>query len=115
MFRLLKPIQQTTASQYYKLAVSNLFKQSQWTTSLLSRSITTSPLSSCLATTTKCPCGNHSSALVCGTTSFVQSTIRTYKIKTALRRRCEHCYFVARKGKLRIVCPENGKHKQRQP
>eukprot|EP00842_Homolaphlyctis_polyrhiza_P005499 jgi/Hompol1/5950/HPOL_001833-RA len=42
------------------------------------------------------------------------SQTRSYKIKTALKKRCEHCYFVRRKGKLRVVCPENGKHKQRQ-
>ncbi|KAL2915663.1 hypothetical protein HK105_204848 [Polyrhizophydium stewartii] len=26
--------------------------------------------------------------------------VRTYKIKTALKKRCEHCYFAVRKGKL---------------
>lgn len=37
-----------------------------------------------------------------------------YKVKTSLALRCEHCYFVRRKGKLRVLCKENGRHKQKQ-
>ncbi|KAH6576071.1 hypothetical protein BASA50_000410 [Batrachochytrium salamandrivorans] len=62
-----------------------------------------------------CLCCRPTSALSTPQASLQQSSTRSYKVKTALKKRCEHCYFVVRKGKLRVLCPENGKHKQRQP
>ena len=35
-----------------------------------------------------------------------------YKTKSALKLRCEHCFFARRRGKLRVICKENPKHKQ---
>ncbi|MFB0900853.1 MAG: 50S ribosomal protein L36 [Dehalococcoidia bacterium] len=35
------------------------------------------------------------------------------KVKASIRKRCEHCQGVKRKGRLRIIC-SNPKHKQRQ-
>ncbi|KAJ3214309.1 hypothetical protein HDU67_001800 [Dinochytrium kinnereticum] len=39
-------------------------------------------------------------------------TVRTYKTKSSLKLRCEHCFFAKRRGKLRVICKENPKHKQ---
>ncbi|OCT74349.1 hypothetical protein XELAEV_18033318mg [Xenopus laevis] len=36
------------------------------------------------------------------------------KTKTALKKRCNDCYFVRRRGRLFVYCKTNGKHKQRQ-
>ncbi|KAI9008346.1 ribosomal protein L36-domain-containing protein [Gaertneriomyces semiglobifer] len=46
--------------------------------------------------------------------STISQSARTYKTRTALKLRCEHCFFCRRRGKLRVVCPENPRHKQRQ-
>lgn len=35
------------------------------------------------------------------------------KVQASVRRRCENCKIIKRKGKLRIICV-NPKHKQRQ-
>ncbi|MCC7354758.1 MAG: 50S ribosomal protein L36 [Anaerolineae bacterium] len=35
------------------------------------------------------------------------------KVKTSVRRRCEKCKVVRRRGVVRIIC-DNPKHKQRQ-
>ncbi|KAJ3099590.1 hypothetical protein HDU97_002938 [Phlyctochytrium planicorne] len=37
---------------------------------------------------------------------------RSYKSKSSLKLRCEHCFFAKRRGKLRVICKENPKHKQ---
>lgn len=37
-----------------------------------------------------------------------------YHVKSALKKRCDSCQFTVRKGKLRVVCSENPRHKQRQ-
>ncbi|KAI9094361.1 hypothetical protein DFS34DRAFT_629150 [Phlyctochytrium arcticum] len=39
---------------------------------------------------------------------------RGYRTRTALKLRCEHCFFCRRRGKLRVVCNENPRHKQKQ-
>ncbi|TPX64185.1 hypothetical protein SpCBS45565_g06080 [Spizellomyces sp. 'palustris'] len=39
---------------------------------------------------------------------------RTYRTRTALKLRCENCFFCRRRGKLRVECKENPKHKQKQ-
>lgn len=48
------------------------------------------------------------------TPTVAPSLARHYKIKAALKKRCRFCMFVARKGKLRIICKNKGRHKQRQ-
>ncbi|HET6429300.1 MAG TPA: 50S ribosomal protein L36 [Phycisphaerae bacterium] len=35
------------------------------------------------------------------------------KVKSSVRRRCENCHIVRRKGVVRVICT-NPKHKQRQ-
>lgn len=40
------------------------------------------------------------------------SQIREYKVKVRLRKRCRHCYFTWRNGRLYVECPENPRHKQ---
>ncbi|KAJ3155527.1 hypothetical protein HDU89_006491 [Geranomyces variabilis] len=39
---------------------------------------------------------------------------RGYRTRTALKLRCESCFFCRRRGKLRVECKENAKHKQKQ-
>ncbi|KAI8808361.1 putative 50S ribosomal protein l36 [Cladochytrium replicatum] len=46
--------------------------------------------------------------------AFWAVPVRTYKVKSALKLRCEHCMFVRRRRKLRVICSMNAKHKQRQ-
>jgi len=36
------------------------------------------------------------------------------KVKPSVRRICEGCYFVRRKGVLYVHCSKNPRHKQRQ-
>ena len=43
--------------------------------------------------------------------AFLTQT-RSYKVKTRLRKRCRHCYFVWRNGRLYVECPEHPRHKQ---
>ncbi|KAI9207940.1 ribosomal protein L36-domain-containing protein, partial [Polychytrium aggregatum] len=38
---------------------------------------------------------------------------RGYKVKTSLKKRCEHCYFAKRRGRLYVICKEHPRHKQR--
>jgi ribosomal protein L36 len=38
--------------------------------------------------------------------------IRTYKPKTRLRKRCKHCEFTWKNGRLYVECKENPRHKQ---
>ncbi len=35
------------------------------------------------------------------------------KVQASIRRRCEHCRVVKRKGRLYVIC-KNPRHKQRQ-
>ena len=42
--------------------------------------------------------------------NHVQS--RDYKTKTRLRKRCRHCEFIWRNGRLFVECKENPRHKQ---
>ncbi|CAK7894440.1 54S ribosomal protein Rtc6p, mitochondrial [[Candida] anglica] len=41
-------------------------------------------------------------------------TIRTFKVRTAVKKICKDCYMVKRKGRMYVYCKSNGKHKQRQ-
>ncbi|MBN1564659.1 MAG: 50S ribosomal protein L36 [Anaerolineae bacterium] len=36
------------------------------------------------------------------------------KVRSSVRKMCEKCYFVRRKGRLYVMCSANPKHKQRQ-
>lgn len=36
------------------------------------------------------------------------------KVRRSIKRRCESCKIVRRKGRLRIICSANPKHKVRQ-
>lgn len=46
-------------------------------------------------------------------TSKVSST-RLFKTKVSLQKRCPDCYFVTRKGKLKVLCKSSPRHKQTQ-
>ena len=37
---------------------------------------------------------------------------RDYKAKTRLRKRCKHCFFVWRNGRIYVECKEHPRHKQ---
>ena len=37
------------------------------------------------------------------------------QVRTAVRKMCESCQIVKRRGKVRVICKVNPKHKQRQP
>lgn len=36
------------------------------------------------------------------------------KVKASIKRRCEHCQIIRRKGIVRVLCTRNTRHKQRQ-
>ncbi len=36
------------------------------------------------------------------------------KVRPSIRRRCEHCRLIRRKGVLRVICKANPRHKMRQ-
>lgn len=40
--------------------------------------------------------------------------VQSYKVKTSLYKRCKHCYFVRRQGRLFVECKAKGRHKQMQ-
>ncbi|EGV61378.1 hypothetical protein CANTEDRAFT_107375 [Yamadazyma tenuis ATCC 10573] len=40
--------------------------------------------------------------------------IRTFKVRTSVKKFCKDCYMVRRKGRVYVYCKSNGKHKQRQ-
>ncbi|KIY52695.1 hypothetical protein FISHEDRAFT_34654 [Fistulina hepatica ATCC 64428] len=37
---------------------------------------------------------------------------RGMKVRTSIKRLCEHCQIVKRKGRLYVICSANAKHKQ---
>ncbi|XBW34954.1 hypothetical protein QEN19_000518 [Hanseniaspora menglaensis] len=39
---------------------------------------------------------------------------RTFKTKVSVKKRCADCYFVRRKGILKVYCKKFPRHKQRQ-
>ncbi|ESN90246.1 hypothetical protein HELRODRAFT_148092, partial [Helobdella robusta] len=47
-------------------------------------------------------------------TSLFPNQVRTYKVKTALKRRCPNCYFVRRHNRLFVECTAKPRHKQMQ-
>ncbi len=36
------------------------------------------------------------------------------KVRASVRKMCDHCKVVKRKGVVRVICKKNPKHKQRQ-
>ncbi len=36
------------------------------------------------------------------------------KVRSSVRRICENCKIIRRKGVVRVICSKNPKHKQRQ-
>lgn len=40
--------------------------------------------------------------------------MRTFKVRTSVKKFCKDCYMVRRKGRVYVYCKSNGKHKQRQ-
>ena len=36
------------------------------------------------------------------------------KVTSSIKRRCEHCQIIKRKGVVRVVCSRNPRHKQKQ-
>ncbi|QLQ79738.1 hypothetical protein HG537_0C03870 [Torulaspora globosa] len=39
---------------------------------------------------------------------------RGFKVRTSVKKFCNDCYIVRRKGRVYVYCKSNGKHKQRQ-
>lgn len=39
---------------------------------------------------------------------------RTMKVRASVKRMCDNCKVVKRKGVVRVICKKNPKHKQRQ-
>lgn len=44
----------------------------------------------------------------------IQESIRTFKVRTSVKKFCKDCYMVRRKGRVYVYCKSNGKHKQKQ-
>lgn len=36
------------------------------------------------------------------------------KVRTSVKKICEHCKIVKRRGVLRVICKKNPRHKQKQ-
>ncbi|KAF8003475.1 hypothetical protein OXX80_004418 [Metschnikowia pulcherrima] len=51
---------------------------------------------------------------VFASTTQLQMSVRTFKVRTSVKKFCKDCYMVRRKGKVYVYCKSNGKHKQRQ-
>mgnify|MGYP004715731973 CR=1 FL=1 len=48
------------------------------------------------------------------TNAPVLLAVRTFKVRTAVKKLCKDCYMVKRRGKMYVFCKSNNKHKQRQ-
>lgn len=42
------------------------------------------------------------------------TTVRTMKVRSSVKKMCDGCATVRRRGKLYVTCSKNPKHKQRQ-
>jgi len=40
--------------------------------------------------------------------------VESMKVRSSVKKRCEHCYIVKRNGVLRVICKRDKSHKQRQ-
>ncbi|MFH2037463.1 MAG: 50S ribosomal protein L36 [Candidatus Zixiibacteriota bacterium] len=36
------------------------------------------------------------------------------KVRSSVKKRCEHCKIIRRNGVIRVICSKNPSHKQRQ-
>ena len=45
---------------------------------------------------------------------IINNSNRTFKTKVSVKKRCADCYFVRRKGVLKVYCKKFPRHKQRQ-
>lgn len=36
------------------------------------------------------------------------------KVRASVKRRCEHCQVIKRKGTIRVICARDPRHKQKQ-
>ncbi|GMM42650.1 putative mitochondrial 54S ribosomal protein [Hanseniaspora uvarum] len=48
------------------------------------------------------------------TSSIINSITRSFKTRTSVKKRCPDCYFVTRKGVLKVYCKKSPRHKQTQ-
>lgn len=48
------------------------------------------------------------------TAGSLYQPIRSFKVRTSVKKFCKDCYLVKRKGRVYVYCKSNGKHKQRQ-
>uniref|UniRef100_X2B7Y9 Large ribosomal subunit protein bL36m n=1 Tax=Capitella teleta TaxID=283909 RepID=X2B7Y9_CAPTE len=55
-----------------------------------------------------------SSALLPVSNTLAAQPNAGYKVKVRLRKRCQHCFYVRRRGRWFIECKEKGRHKQMQ-
>lgn len=44
----------------------------------------------------------------------ILTTVRTMKVRSSVKKMCDGCATVRRRGKLYVTCSKNKKHKQRQ-
>ena len=55
----------------------------------------------------------HSSLRVrCGCYELSQTEERSMKVRASVKRICNQCQVVRRKGKVRVICKADPKHKQ---
>lgn len=45
---------------------------------------------------------------------FVDEVIGSMKVRASVKRVCEQCKIVRRKGRVYVICASNPRHKQRQ-
>lgn len=48
------------------------------------------------------------------TTNVLNSVTRAFKTRASVKKRCPDCYFVTRKGVLKVYCKKFPRHKQTQ-
>ncbi|KAI8996863.1 ribosomal protein L36-domain-containing protein [Pilobolus umbonatus] len=49
-----------------------------------------------------------------GSNPSILSFVRTMKVRSSVKKMCDGCATVRRRGKLYVTCSKNKKHKQRQ-
>jgi large subunit ribosomal protein L36 len=49
-----------------------------------------------------------------GTTEIFREAVEVMKVRASVKKICDKCKVVKRKGVVRIICPSNPRHKQRQ-
>ena len=58
------------------------------------------------------PLHSHTSTLHIKPLSIPFVSFRTMKVRSSIKLYCDGCSFVRRKGKLRVICSKDQKHKQ---